>query len=56
MKDFRDTGMLEGCNHRHNILQLCNILENFGFITSEAVVDINCNSLEFQNSLTYSYS
>ena len=40
VKNFRDTEMLEGYNHGHNILELCKILDNFRFTTSEAVVDI----------------
>ena len=27
-------------NHGHNILEICNILEIFGFTTSKVVVDI----------------
>ena len=29
VKNFRDTVMLEGYNHGRNILELCNILENY---------------------------
>ena len=40
VKNFRYTKMLEGYNHEHNILELCNILDNFRFTTSEVVLEI----------------
>ena len=40
VKNFRYTKMLEGYNREHNILELCNILDNFRFTTSEVVLEI----------------